>query len=321
MKNMKILLILATTWLYVIGVYAQEKNVAPNSFIPQGKGIYKKISGRVIITKAKFGLCEYPDEIYFADAKGRLKNKIEILPNSIGNPNKVNVSYSQKYLGIYRNYRAKKPDTEKSVLKEDFILIDSTGGVLWETKGDSLKHVFFNDNTDGVSFLDPFSGSIDEYTVYGKFLDKKSYSKWVEKYYLEEESPVKSKCVVSDDGKYIAITRIAATKKEAFYELTLLGADGSVIFQENIKKLDGWVGFISTGKKTVIVYESNFTSNLQSSEKIMKQYSGYDFSGNKKWSQSEDNISFDGHFSDAGNEYLFLNDKAKMDLGTGKITK
>jgi len=275
----------------------------------------------VIVTKAKFGLRDLPDEIYFADAKGSLKNKIEILPNSIGNPNKVNVSYSQKYLGIYRNYRAKKPDTKKSVLKEDFVLIDSTGGVLWETKGDSLKHVFFNDNTDAVSFLDPFSGSIDEYTVYGKFLGKKTYSKWVEKYYPEEESPVKSKCVVSADGRHIAITRIAATKKEAFYALTLLGADGNVIFQKNIKRLAGDAAFISTGKKTLIVFESNFAYNLQPNGKMMKQYSGYDFSGNKLWTQNEDNISFEGHFSDDGNDYLFLNDKAKMDLWSGKIRR
>ena len=318
---MKKIILMMVIVFFALGAYAQEKNMAHKSFVPDGKEIYKQISDKIIITKKKYGLFDYPDEIYFSDIKGNLKTKMELFPNSIGNPNKASIAYSKKYFGVYRNYRAKKSNTKNGVLKEDFILIDSKGKILWETKGNSLKHVFFNDDKDSVFFLDPFAASIDEYTVYGKFRNKTTYSKWVEKYFLEEESPVKSKCVVSGDGKYVAISRIANTNKEAFYELTLLAADGNTIFQKNIKRLTGWVGFISTVKKTLIVFESNFAYNLQPNGKTMKQYSGYDFSGNKIWSQSEDNISFDGHFSDNGNYYLFLNGKAKMDLGNGKIIK
>lgn len=320
MKNTKILIILTATWFFAIGVDAQGKTAPLNFFVPREKGVYKKISAKVIVTKAKFGLREYPDEIYFSDSKGNLKNKIKIFPGNIGNPNKVSISSSEKYLGIYRNYRAKKPNAANGVLREDFIVLDSTGSVLWETKGDSLKHVFFNDDSDAVFLLDPYSGILDEYTVYGKFLGKKNYSEWMENYSAGEESPIISKSLVSEGGKYVALSRIAAGK-QVFYELTLLSSNGTAIFQKDIKKLAGWVSFISTSKKVVVVLESDYKYNRKADEKKIKQYAGYDFNGNLLWVQGEDNISFEGRFLDDGSDYIFSNDKARMDLATGKITR
>ncbi len=223
-----------------------ENNKIENPyFMPEGKTIREVIYKKIYITECLYGNYKFPEKIYFSDDDGNLIKTIDLPKTTYLFFIK---SSSTEYLGIHYLYA--RNVTEQSLGESEFIVYNDEGEVVWENYGSNDRKIFIGaDNKIIFAYL--HRGYLDIYNIYGKHIKKTKLSDWTEIPYPEEELLINPRIAMSENGKYLLITRSGYYPKKKS-ELIFLDIDGNIIWKKVFKDAERYSPNISTSGKYIV---------------------------------------------------------------------
>ncbi|MCK4667267.1 hypothetical protein KAU33_10985 [Candidatus Dependentiae bacterium] len=214
-------------------------------FMPEGKNIREVINNKIYITECLYGNYIIPDKIYFSDGEVNLIKEICIFPKKEKRKKRINVkifhSPKGKYIAFKIKYEIPTDKNDKNgyyydngyfKLKKEFKIFNEKGEIVFKGEVDDFTEIFLTD--EGrliIAYL--HQGFIKIFMINGKYIKQTKLSDWKEIPYPEEEHLIFPTITMSQNGRYLVISRSSSLfDKNKICELMLIDIEGNIIWKK-----------------------------------------------------------------------------------------